>query len=157
MCFGTCAVHVWNLHHLSRNLRHLRLDLRQIPRDLRHPPRDLRQRPPKLGKNAKNAKFQDAASPKLSKNVKNAKFQDVARTWGRSQVIGVETCVANGCSVYSSGAGYDVYGAGPGTDGAGFILGSGPAPKEQCRRQIRGAGFGCVLEPAPFMSGTCTI
>ena len=47
---------------------------------------------PKLGKNAKNAKFQDAMSPKLGKNAKNAKFQDVARTWGQSQVIGVETC-----------------------------------------------------------------
>ena len=55
------------------------------------------------------------------------------------------------------GVGYDVYGAGPGTDGAGFILGLEPAPTEQRRKPICGAGFGCVLEPAPFMSGTCTI
>ena len=33
--------------------------------------------PQKLGKNAKNAKFQDALTPKLSKIVKNAKFQDL--------------------------------------------------------------------------------
>ena len=40
-------------------------------------------RAPKLSKNVKNAKFQDAASPKLGKNVKNAKFQDATRTGTR--------------------------------------------------------------------------
>ncbi len=57
----------------------------------------------------------------------------------------------NGAGIGLNGAGAEVDGAGVELNGAGPILGLEPAPSEQRRRPIRGAGFAPVLEPAPII------
>ena len=58
----------------------------------------------------------------------------------------------NGAGIGLNGAGAEVDGAGVELNGAGSILGLEPAPSEQRRRHIRGAGLGCILKPAPLTS-----
>ncbi len=58
---------------------------------------------------------------------------------------------------HADGAGSVTDGAGSAVDGAGSILEPKPAPPEQRRGPIRGAGSAPVLEPAPSSPGAAGV
>ena len=65
----------------------------------------------------------------------------------------------DGAGVGQGGAGAEVDGADVELNGAGSILGLEPAPSEQRRRPIRGAGFAPILESASIIvePAPCTV